>query len=186
MNIHRPIGYIFSGFCALLFVWHLMTPHNPHHNIAIIVFLPWSVMYLVSSFVSVKVSRYLQPFTLLLGAFVTVYADNFPVAAIISVIATLIYWTYGGFRQLDFTRASLTFLTVFLMFFFGVVLSGHGYAPAYGTAIVYTILASVGFAILWMVIIFFASDIVQQNRDLLELTKKLSKGDCADVASKRK
>lgn len=184
MNIHRPIGLIFTVFCSVLFAWHLVTPQNPHHDIAVFTMALWSALFLLSAISSIKIARYIQPITLLLGALITVYAGNFPVAAIISIIATLIYWTYGGFHQLDFVKASLTFLTVFLMFFFGVVLSGHGYAPAYGTALMYTVLASVGFSILWMVIMFFAADIVQQNRDLLELNKTL-KG-YKDVATKGK
>jgi len=173
MQVHRHIGVVFALFCLGLFCWHLTTPDNPQHDVALVSMSVWAGLFLASAMFSVRVARVIQPVTLLVSAFLTVYFGNFPVAAIIVSIATLIFWAYGGFRQLNMVKSASTFSVVFLMYFLGIVMSGYGYGPAYAMAFVWTMLATGGFWIVWQVFVIFAADLLAQNRDLNKANKRL-------------
>jgi len=184
--LHSRIGVLFGVFCTGLLVWHLFTPWNPDHYVNLVLHSSMAVLFFWSSFMKIRTCRIIHPLTLFIGATLTVWYGNFPVGATIFGIAALLYYSYGGFRSLSVIQSVVSFGVVFTAFFAAIVASGYGFGPSYGTAFVWTSATALCFHFIWLVLQFFASDIITQNRDLLELTKKLSKGDCADVASKRK
>ena len=185
MNIHKKIGSAFSTFCLILLGWHLLTPENPHHVINVMLHSVTCFLFFVSTFTSIRVCRYLHPAILLAGASITAWGGNFPVAAIISFVAVFLHYSYGGFHTLSTFRVIGTVIGMFLMFYFSILVSGYGYAPSYAMALVWTTFSLGLFWFVWLILQYFAADIVQQNRDLLELNKELTKGDCADVTKKR-
>lgn len=185
MEIHAKIGTAFAVFCTGLVVWHFFTPSNPQHWVAMITMSIWACLFTVSAIVPIGISRYIQSLTLLTGAAFTVYFGNFPVAAVISTLAVLIFWAYNGFKTFFAPGAIMSFSLIFSMFFFGVLVSGYGHSPAFFIALVWTGGVSMAFLVIWLIFLLFASSIVAQNRDLLELNKKLKQGDCQDVAAKR-
>lgn len=185
MNIHRQIGALFGWFCTILIGWHLLTPENPHHVANLILHSSLSVAFFASTMASVSVCRYLHPVALLAGASVVAWAGNFPVAALLSLVALLLNYSYGGFRTISTIKVAGSFIGLFVMFFLSILVSGYGPAPSYGHAFVWTAFSFGMFWLIWIIFQSFAFDIVQQNRDLLELAKRKTKGDCADVATKR-
>lgn len=176
MRVHRPIGHAFAAFCTFLFCWHLTTPQNPQHDVALISMSIWAGLFLISAWSSLRVARVIQPGTLFVGASFTVYFGNFPVAALIFGIAALVFWAYGGFRQLQFAQVATTYGVVFSVYFAGILITNYGYGPAYILATVYTALVTLGFWLIWQLFILFASDIIAQNRDLLELSRPTKRG----------
>lgn len=177
MNVHRHIGIVFALFCLGLFCWHLTTPNNPQHDIALISMSIWAGIFMVSALFSMRVARVIQPGTLFVGAGFTVYFGNFPVAALIFGIAALVFWAYGGFRQLRFAQVATTYGVVFSVYFAGILITDYGYGPAYILATVYTVLVTLGFWLIWQLFILFASDLLTQNHNLNEANKELLKGD---------
>lgn len=185
MNIHRHIGEIFGWFCAILIVWHVFTPDNPDHVVNLVMHSLLASTFFASSRMNMVVCRYVQPFALLSGMAVTAFYGNFPVSALIAFLAVLIYYAYGGFRPLSRAKIFFTFSLLFSLYFGAMIVSGYDISNAYGTSILWSSGVFGTFWVLWLIMQYFASDLVQQNRDLLELAKKKSKGDCADVATKR-
>jgi hypothetical protein len=145
-----------------------------------------AILFFISSKLSIKLCRIIHPSALFLGAVITVWFGGFAVASVIFCFAVLLYYTYGGFKSFNLSQSVISFCVVFVAFLSGVLVSGYGIGPAYFTALVYTSASILSFYIIWLVLQCLSSDIIMQNRDLLELTKKLSKGDCADVATKRR
>ena len=184
--LHSRIGVLFGVFCTGLLVWHIFTPWNPDHYVNLVVHSTLAVIFFGSSFLSVKFCRIIHPLFLFIGATITVVYGNFPVGATIFGLATLLYYSYGGFRSFSAIQAVISFTIVFVAFFSAILSSGYGFGPAYGTAFVWTSVTAICFYIICLVLQYFASDIITQNRDLLELTKQLKKGECSDVATKRR
>jgi hypothetical protein len=184
--IHSKIAIVFGVFCSGLSVWHLLTPGNPDHMANLIYHIPMTILFFSSSVMSLKTCRIIHPLALFIGAVVTVWFGNFPVAASIFCLSAILYYSYGGFRSLSFVQSAVSFTIIFSAFLVGILKSGYGIGPAYWIALVWASTTVVCFYVFWMVLQYFASDIITQNRDLLELSKKLSKGDCADVATKRR
>jgi len=184
--IHSRVAIAFGIFCSALTVRHLLTPENPDHLANLMYQIPMAILFFASSRMSVNACRIIHPSALFLGAVITVWFGSFPVASVIFCFATLLYYSYGGFKSFNLVQSIISFSVVFFAFLFGVLVSGYGIGPAYFTALVYTSASILSFYVIWVVLQCLASDIITQNRDLLELTKKLSKGDCADVATKRR
>jgi 4-hydroxybenzoate polyprenyltransferase len=182
--LHSRIAILFGMFCFALTVRHLMTPENPDHVANLLYQIPMAILFFLSSRLSVKACRIIHPAALFLGAAITVWFGNFPVAAIIFCLATLLYYSYGGFRSFNLVQSIISFGVIFLAFLAGIVTSKYGIGPAYWTALVWASTVVSGFYLIWLVLQYFASDIISQNRDLLEQNKKLIKGDCNDVATK--
>jgi len=183
--LHARIGVLFGVFCTGLLVWHLFTPWNPDHYVNLVMHSSMATLFLVSARLSIKTCRIIHPVVLFIGATLTVWYGNFPVGATIFGLATLLYYSYGGFRSFSLAQASGSFAIVFTAFFAAILASGYGFGPSYGTAFIWTTVTAICFYIIWLVLQYFASDIIIQNRDLLELTKKIKKGECADVTTKR-
>lgn len=182
--LHSRIGVLFGFFCSGLFLWHLCVPANPDHYLNIVFHSSTAVLFFASSKMSIKVCRIIHPLTLFIGATITVVFGNFPVGATIFGLATLLYYSYGGFQSFSFPHAAVTFCNIFVAFFAAILVSGYDVGPSYGAAFVWTTVTGVCFYIIWLVLQYFASDIIVQNRDLLEMNKRLAKGE-KDVATKR-
>jgi len=172
-------------FCSGLLVWHIFAPNNPDHYLNIVSHSSMAILFFASSRMSVALCRVIHTVTLFIGATMTVCFGNFPVAAIIFFLATLLYYAYGGFRSISSIQSIVSFSVVFIAFFFGITISGYGVGPSYGLAVVWTTGVFVIFYILWLVLQHLYPGIITQNRDLLEFVKKLKKGECSDVATKR-
>jgi hypothetical protein len=188
MNMHKKFGTLFGAFCLLMLVWHSLTPDSPHHAINMALHSSMCIGFFVSTLFSIKAAKWIHPALMLIGAGLTSWAGNFTVSATISFVAYMLHYAYGGFNSISLKKIVSSFVLLFVMFFVSVYFSKYGasYSHAYGIALVWTGFTVGLFWAVWIGFENFAKDIIRQNRDLLELTKKLSKGACEDVATKRR
>lgn len=184
MKLHQKIGAGFALFCALMFGWAIITPSNPDHVLCLLIHGILTPMFLFSITKTVGVGGAIQVLALMIGSILTAIAGDFQPASSVGAMAVILVYAYSGFRSINIYVIIPVSLGQFALTFFAAVVNGFPMILSLGHAIAWTSFSLVAVWVVWIVFQQFAKDIVSQNRDLLDLSKKL-KGECQDVATKR-
>ena len=184
MKLHQKIGAGFALFCALMFGWAIITPSNPDHILCLLIHGILTPMFLLSITKNIRLGGTIQVLALLIGSILTAIAGDFQPASAVGAMAVLLVYAYNGFRSINIYVIIPVSLGQFALTFFAAVINGFPMILSLGHAVVWTSFSLVAVWAIWIVFQQFAKDIVSQNRDLLDLSKKL-KGECQDVATKR-
>lgn len=189
MTLSRRVSIIGICLASCVLVWNLITPGNPDHALNLIVATILTVWMVACLFLPERISQVSHSLTLGGSAFVYVGIDGgFFSSGTLTIILFVLIHAYGAFRTHALWKLPLSVLAVYIL---SSVSSAHFTVPgieAYGRAAMWTLMV-IGFLfVLWCALQEFrrqfheeyASAIIQQNRQLLELNKQLA-GGCDDA-----
>jgi len=180
----------FTILSAGSLVLDLFVFHNPDQGINVFLTGLFSGLFLLSTVIDEKVGQVAQSCLLAIASFFPLLSqDSFFFGGAIAAMTLILIYAYGGYRQFGFWKFPLT-----VALLFGLCLA----ASSMSTTIPFmeSVLragAWTFFIVVFCLILYFvmtdlehrfhsefASDLITQNRKLLELNKELS-GGCEDA-----
>ncbi len=189
MRLARRVTIIGICLASCVLVWNLITPGNPDHVLNLIVATILTAWMVACLFLSERVAQVSHSLTLGGSAFVYVGVDGgFFSSGTLTIILFVLIHAYGAFRTHALWKLPLSVLAIYAL---SSISSAHFTVPgveSYGRAAMWTLMV-IGFLfVLYLALQEFrrqfheeyAADLITQNRQLLELNKRLA-GGCDDA-----
>ena len=189
MNLHKRVALIFSLFSVISFVLNVFTPTNPDHLLNVIEHGCLLTIFILTYFLPDRPSGVLQIIALSVAAIIPMGLSDSPFfGAVVAVFVLVLIYAYGGYQSHKGWKMTATFLS---LFFICAIASSNFMPPSlemYVRSFGWALFISVFCFVLWLIVedikrqffSSFATEIITQNRELLELNKQLAR-ECADV-----
>jgi hypothetical protein len=190
MKLYQRFGITFSLFSLVTLVWNLFTPDNPDHLGNLLLAGGLCLPLAISYFLPHLVAKTLQVVAFACVAFFPTYFTGEPFfGAVSAVIGLALTYAYGGYRTHRAWKLPVTMSIVFIIFALATPIIN---LESTLRAFVWTVYVGLACAVLWMILEdvdarfhrLFASELIKQNRELLDINKKLA-GGCNDGTERR-
>jgi hypothetical protein len=171
-NLHKKIGLVFAGFCALLIVWHLMTPENPDHVLNLAMHSALTILFVASALVQERPGFVVQIVALSLGAVVTGSVGSYHAAGFVGGVAILMYYATGGFITLGVVQTVAVSGLQLANIAFSASMAGKDFPQALGHSAVGSAATMAALWAFWRLCLVWSKSVIVQNRELLEILKE--------------
>lgn len=191
--LHQRIGILSASFAAFSLMWNVFTPSNPDHVLNVIEHSALWVVFTASIFMPIKAAQALQILSLIVIAYIPMGISDSPFwGAVVATLTLVLAYAYGGFK----TQAAWKLPAITVGMFTLCAIASSNFTPPsiemYGRAAVWTLAIAFFVGILWLIVIEirrqffeeFAAKLILQNRELLDINKKLIEGGCIDGTRK--
>ncbi len=185
MELHKSISVVFASFAGLMLVWNVFMPNNPHHDLNIIEMSCLLVVFTFTYFSHSQLAKATHILTLGVVAFIPMGIAESPFfGAVIAVFALVLLYAYGGYRTHAFWKIPVTFVVLVVL----CSLATSYFSPpgpiVIARAFIWTVFIFVFLGVLYLILedikrkfySEFASELIEQNRQLLEINKELTRG----------
>lgn len=188
MILARRMAWIFTGFSCLVLGYNFVVIDNPDHMMNVIEQSGLMAVFASTTFLPVKLSQLIHILSMVIASLVAASTDTgFFSSAILMVFTFVLSYAYGGFKTFAAWKLPFSAAGAFVVCLAG---SSHFKAPApqvWTRAAMWVLFIALFLGLLWLVLqevrrMFyqdFASELVQQNHDLLKEVQRLTKG-CDD------
>lgn len=175
MELHRRTGAVFGAFCLLMLAWNIATPANEDHWINVIEHSVLSVIFLVSTMTSFRVSGFLQVLAFFLASWIATYTGDMQPSAVLGTTAVLLTFIYSRFHTLGPWLTSVVTTAQFFGVFSAASIAGYSPLISLGHACVWTMFSLVGVWLLWVAMQQFSSRVLKNSIEVHEINKTLMK-----------
>lgn len=188
MRLHQILGRICAVFSVLVFTFNVFTPDNPDHWLNLAETLAMSFLFIMALSFPEMVAKTLHVLLFGAAAAIAVFTDTgFFSSAVMTVSTFILIYAYGGFRTMAAWKLPVAAVVCYGVCVAGVLHYNPPSVESYSRAAVWTLFIAMFVTFLWLVVreirrkFFdeFASELVQQNHDLLLELRELHKG-CKD------
>lgn len=190
MKLHQRLGTMYASFSSLALVLNVFAPDNPGQLFNIIEMGVLSIAFLCSIFSSRKVGGLIQIIALIVSAFIPMtFSDSPFFGAVVAIFAVISIYAYGGYQTFQGFKFALTFVALFTL----SLIASLAYMPSDGPGVLVRAFGWTVFIFLFLSALWFILDdinrrfytekekkLIELNRELLEMNKKLVHGGCED------
>ncbi len=184
MRLHQILGRICALFSVVVFTFNVFTPDNPDHWLNLAETLVLAVLFTCALMFPEPIAKTLH--VLLFGtiAGIAVFTDTgFFASAVMTVSTFVLIYAYGGFVTMTVWKLPLSSVICYGVCLVGVMHYDPPSIQAYSRAAVWTLFIAMFITFLWLVVWEirrkfyegFASELIQQNHDLLKEVRDLAK-----------
>jgi len=188
MTLHQVIGRICAVFSVVVFTYNVFTPHNPDHWLNLAETLVLSILFITALYFSPKVAKTLHVLLFMAMSTIAVFTDTgFAFSAFMAVSTFILIYAYGGFKTMAAWKLPIAAVVCYSVCTVGVLHYSELTVAAFSQAAIWALFIALFITFLWLVereirrrfYADFASELIQQNHDLLQEIRQLHKG-CKD------